>query len=74
MQICPNCHVGKMLLRKVPYVQWYEDDQIIVDRIPALVCDNCDEKSYDIQALENLQQLLWSNISDNPASPFSRSR
>jgi len=74
MQPCPTCMIGQMFLRKVPYVQWYDADHIIVDRIPALVCDKCGEVSYDMQALENLQRLIWSLSSDIPAPPISRPR
>lgn len=72
MQICPECHTGKIVLRKVPYIQWYEAGLLIVDHIPALVCDNCGEKSYDMQALENLHRLLWSNPGDQAPPPRSR--
>jgi len=72
MQICPECHIGKITLRKVPYIQWYDAGSIIVDRIPALICENCGEKSYDIQALENLHRLLWSRPDGRISSLRSR--
>ncbi len=59
MQLCPHCHTGKIEWRKVVYVQWKGPRTVIVDRIPAKVCDNCGEKTYDLHALENLQKLLW---------------
>jgi YgiT-type zinc finger domain-containing protein len=60
--LCNYCHTGKLELRKLPYIQWHEKNLIIVDRIPALICDTCGDKSYDPNALENLQRLLWSNL------------
>ena len=65
MQFCPHCHTGKIEWRKVVYVQWQSPDTVIVDHIPAKVCDNCGEKTYDLAALENLQQLLWA-VSSTP--------
>jgi len=60
MQICPHCHTGKLELHKVVFVQRHSPKSVVVDHIPALVCDACGEKSYDPHALENLQRLLWS--------------
>jgi YgiT-type zinc finger domain-containing protein len=74
MHICQACHVGKMLYRKVPYIQWYERNLLIVDRIPALVCDTCGERSYDLQALENLHRLLNSPSSWSREAAFPRLR
>lgn len=68
MQICPFCHTGRVELRKIVYVQYHSPNAIIVDRIPALVCDTCGEKSYDPDAMENLQRLLWSTGADEPLS------
>lgn len=74
MQLCPTCHIGQMLLKKVPYVQWYDGKHIVVDRIPALVCDRCGELSYDTRALENLHRLLWSQPADITPPPSTRPR
>ena len=60
MNICPICHTGRLTRRNLVYVQWYDDDLLIVNRMPAVVCDVCGEHSYDREALEHLQQLLWS--------------
>lgn len=73
MQPCPNCQVGRMFIRKIPYVQWYDADHIVVDRIPAIICDNCGEKSYDTQAIDHLHRLIWSHP-DDLATPLSRVR
>ena len=72
MQICQECHVGKMLLRKISYLKWYDNGLPVVYRIPALICDTCGEKSYDAQALDNLYLLLQS-APNRPVSAISRS-
>jgi YgiT-type zinc finger domain-containing protein len=68
MQMCPYCHTGKMKQRKVVFVQWHDPNSIVVDWIPAMVCDTCGEKSYDSFALENLHRLLWPAANDRHAS------
>ena len=42
------------------YLQWYGDSLLVANRMPAMVCDVCGERTYDDQAVESLQQLLWS--------------
>jgi len=42
------------------YLQWYGDNLLIANRMPAMVCDVCGERIYDYEAVECLQQLLWS--------------
>ena len=74
MQLCPTCHIGQMITKTVPYVQWYDEKNIIVDRIPALVCDKCSDLTYDLRALENLQRLLWSYPNEAAPSAHSRTR
>lgn len=72
MQLCPHCHTGKLTMKKVVFVQWdAETRNTIVDRIPALVCDNCSEKAYAPQALDNLQQLLWTLPQHNKSASRS---
>ena len=65
MQICPYCHTGKMHERKIVFVQIHHEGAIVVDRLPAIVCDTCGQKSYDPYALENLQRLLWANNNED---------
>jgi YgiT-type zinc finger domain-containing protein len=60
MNYCPVCQAGRLQRRKLAYLQWYEDDLLVVNRMPALVCDICGEHTYEYEAVEHLQQLLWS--------------
>ncbi|MEM7344897.1 MAG: YgiT-type zinc finger protein [Chloroflexota bacterium] len=74
MSFCPICRMGKLQARSLVYIQWYEDDLLVVDRMPAQVCDICGERSYDYQAVESLQQLLWSSpphTNRPPSTPSS---
>ena len=71
LRICPNCHVGRLRRRPMTYIQWYGDDLLIANKMPATVCDVCGEGDYDDQAVDHLHQLLWANV-DNVPSPRTR--
>ncbi len=60
MNVCPACHVGRLHRRSMAYLEWYGQELLVVDRMPAMVCDVCGERAYDNEAIENLQRLLWS--------------
>jgi hypothetical protein len=54
------------------YVQWHGDALLIVDRMPAIVCDVCGERAYDDQAVEHLQRLLRANTPGRFSSPSGK--
>ncbi len=60
MKLCSICHTGRLQKRPITYLEWYGDTLLVVNHMPAIVCDVCGERSYDHDALENLQRLLWS--------------
>lgn len=62
MSICPYCHTGRLERRAMIYVQWHGDQLLVVDRLPAVVCNVCGERAYDERAVEHLQRLLWSSV------------
>lgn len=45
---------------------------MVVDRMPAIICDVCGERAYDEQAVEHLQRLLWASVPGQPSSPSSK--
>jgi hypothetical protein len=56
------------------YLEWHGQNLLVVNRMPALVCDVCQERVYDYEAIENLQKLLWSTPpNQNPAIPTRHS-
>lgn len=59
MNICPFCQAGHLRRRSVAYLQWHDRRLLVVERMPALVCERCSELIYDTDAVERLQQLLW---------------
>ncbi len=70
LSICPQCHVGRLQRRAMTYVQWHGDNLLVVNKMPAVVCDFCGEQIYDDRAVDHLNQLLWSNF-DSVPSPHS---
>ncbi len=43
------------------YIQRHGEATLVVDRMPAIVCDVCGERAYDEKAVEHLQRLLWAS-------------
>ncbi len=67
MKLCPVCDEGRLIQRSMPYLEWYKQNLLIINQMPALVCDTCGEQIYDPQALENLHRLMWSPLP--PSAP-----
>lgn len=59
--ICPSCRIGRLQKRSMAYIEWYGKNLLVADRMPVQVCDVCGERDYDTEAIESLQQLLWSS-------------
>ena len=72
MNMCPYCHTGRLERRNMVYLQWHDDALLVVDRMPAIVCDLCGERAYDEQAVEHLQRLLWAGAPDQISPPSSK--
>jgi YgiT-type zinc finger domain-containing protein len=70
--ICPYCHTGRLQHRPIAYVQWHGDALLVVDRMPAIVCDVCGERAYDEQAVEHLQRLLWASAPGQTSTSFNK--
>jgi YgiT-type zinc finger domain-containing protein len=69
MNLCPYCRTGFMRRRAMAYIQWHGQALLLVERMPAFVCDKCGEVSYDSEAVENLQRLLWAAPLGNTDRP-----
>jgi YgiT-type zinc finger domain-containing protein len=61
MSICPICQTGRLQKRSMVFVEWHDRYLLVVNRMPAMVCDVCQERVYDYEAIEILQKLLWSH-------------
>ena len=72
MNICPTCHTGRLQRRSIAYLEWHGETLLVVDRMPAIVCDVCGDRVYDHNALEHLQQLLWAGPPHSSNTTFNR--
>ena len=58
-QECGVCH-GKMTKQLVTYSQFYKGNFIIVENVPAWVCEQCGDTLYDPETVDRLQKYIWS--------------
>jgi YgiT-type zinc finger domain-containing protein len=56
---CNLCH-GKLKPTLTTYAQWYEGRLIVIERVPALVCEQCGETDYEPDVVERIQAVIWS--------------
>jgi YgiT-type zinc finger domain-containing protein len=58
METCPVCHIGSMRERQVTYTQMHEGQLVVIQGVPALICDFCGERWFDTKTVNGLQRLL----------------
>jgi YgiT-type zinc finger domain-containing protein len=56
---CNVCH-GKIKFTLTNYTQPYKDQIVIVENVPAWVCEQCGETYFDPEVVERIQDLIWS--------------
>lgn len=56
---CSVCG-GKLRHTVTTYTQEYEGQMIVVENVPAWVCDQCGEIYFDPDVVERVQTLIWS--------------
>jgi YgiT-type zinc finger domain-containing protein len=61
---CPICHVGRLQEREVKYSQVFEGQMVVIDHVPAMVCDVCGERILDSDVLARLSGLLGTDQRD----------
>ncbi|MEK7448494.1 MAG: type II toxin-antitoxin system MqsA family antitoxin [Planctomycetota bacterium] len=55
---CDLCG-GKVLSELTDYTIFYERRWIIVEHVPANVCQQCGEKLFAPETVEQLQKIIW---------------
>jgi len=65
-RLCEFCHVGVVRQQLIPYVQWYNDELIVIPKALAEVCDYCGEKTFDPKLVNALQQMLREESQQRP--------
>ncbi len=57
-----NCEVRRIGQRRDQWIRYsllLEDKLVIVENVPASVCDHCRETALTPDLIERLQQLVW---------------
>lgn len=54
---CANCESANIHVTRVQSAFWHQDRLVVVDGIPALVCDDCHEQFYDDRTVVQLDLL-----------------
>ena len=63
---CDLCG-GRIEKKRVSYTLFYEGHWIIVEGVPAKVCQQCGEKLFSPKTVEELEKVIW-----NKRSPQKR--
>jgi YgiT-type zinc finger domain-containing protein len=54
---CLYCK-GKLTCKKVSYTATRQDYHLIIDQVPAWVCEQCDEPLFDEKTVDAIQEML----------------
>jgi YgiT-type zinc finger domain-containing protein len=54
---CENCGSSNIHVTRVRSAFWHQDRLVVVEDIPALVCDDCQERFYDDTTIVRLDLL-----------------
>lgn len=56
---CEVCGIGQRKARKIRYSLTIDGRRILVDNVPAEVCERCGEVTLSPDVVERLQQIVW---------------
>lgn len=56
---CEVCGVGERRERLIRYSLALEDGFVVVEHVPASVCEHCGETSFAPEVVERLQATIW---------------
>lgn len=56
---CAVCK-SNLTYQQVTYTQWYKGKLIVIENVPAWVCEQCGETYYDPAVVDQIQTLIWS--------------
>lgn len=56
--VCPRCQIGVMQPKKLPYSMIENGQLVSVPNMSARICDVCNNRIYDRDALINLRSML----------------
>ena len=56
---CEVCTIGNRSAQLIRYNLAVDDRLVVVENVPADVCDNCGETSIDPKVATQLQKTIW---------------
>ena len=56
---CEVCGIGKRKEKLIRYSLMMDDKLVIVENVPASVCESCGETAIAPDVLERLQEMIW---------------
>jgi len=57
--VCSVCG-GHEVHKLVTYTQWYEGRLVIIENVPAWVCEQCGEIAYEPDVVDRILNVIWS--------------
>jgi YgiT-type zinc finger domain-containing protein len=57
---CAICH-GALEEKMVTFTAWAEGQLVVIERVPALVCEACGETYYTPEVVDRVQSLIASD-------------
>jgi YgiT-type zinc finger domain-containing protein len=67
-KVITKCHIcgSKVIEKKVSIENWWGDTFIIVEGVPALLCENCGEQYFDAETSLMLDKMRKKSNTINP--------
>ena len=56
---CEVCGSGERRDQRIRYIPPLDDKLLVVENLPAVVCDRCGETTLSPEVTEHLQQTAW---------------
>lgn len=56
---CDVCTIGNRRQQIIRYTLTIDDRLVVVENVPAIVCDNCGEISIQPEVAARLQRTIW---------------
>ncbi len=59
-KVCGVCQ-AELTRQLTNYTQLYQGRMIVVENVPAWVCEQCGEVYFDPDVVDRIQRLIWSD-------------
>jgi len=57
--MCEVCGIGERQEKLIRYSLLFDDKLVVVEHVPASVCDHCGETTLTPDVVERLQEMGW---------------